>query len=332
MISDKKFDRIASRIRNTGNTLVTAHIRADGDAIASICFVSGLLRSLGKPFLAVLDDATVDPRYSFLTCFDTIRSFDTHEGTFDAETAIVLDSPTLDRTGRVANLVTACPSILCIDHHPGNGDFATDALIDPSASSTCELLTGLLEPAGITPTPDMVTALYTGIAFDTGNFRFSNTRPSTLRAAAALVDAGADPESISDRLFSRWSMLRVRAMAQVLAGMELLDNRRIAVSMLPYAFFVSHPGAARELEGLSDLAVSIEGVCVAAFLREMQPGNYKISLRARGDWDVGSVAEQFAGGGHRKAAGCQINGDYRDVIAKLVDAIRRTNPCRRQNS
>ncbi len=115
-------------------------------------------------------------------------------------------------------------------------------------------------------------------------------------------------------------------MAQVLQSIDLVLQRKVAISCLPYAFFASHPGAERELEGLSDLAISIDGVSIAAFLKELDPGVFRISLRAREIWDVGSVAEHFGGGGHRKAAGCQIAGDYSSVIEKLLAVIRHVNP------
>lgn len=320
------FTQASNVIRERTHFLVTAHVRADGDAIAAVCFMTECLRLMGKDARAILSDSNIDERYSFLPGFNSIQSHQTVAENFAAETAIVLDAPTLDRIGPVANRISRCPEIICIDHHPGNDNFAHINLIDVLSSSTCEILTILADYLECSLTPELATALYSGIVFDTGNFRFSNTSPSALRTAARLVDCGADPEIVSDRLFYRWSFLRTRAMAQVLQSIELLGHRKIGISCLSHAFFKSHPGVEHELEGFSDLAISIEGVQIAAFLKEFEPGGYKISLRSRGDWDVGSVAETFGGGGHRKAAGCHLPGDYPTVVANLMEVIYRINP------
>jgi bifunctional oligoribonuclease and PAP phosphatase NrnA len=320
------FARVSNALNNHDNFVVTAHIRADGDAIAAICFMSEMLRNSGKTVYPVLQDNIPDKKYSFLAGFDRILSCETAALPDMLQTAIVLDSPTLDRTGNASEWVTRCNHVVCIDHHPGNDGFAGINLVDTAASSTCEILAQLAKHMSLTLTSAHARILYTGILFDTGSFRFSNTTSTTLRTAAELIDQGADPESLNNQLFYKTNMTRIQAMAQTLQSITLLHSKKIAVAWLPYSFFASSPEAEHELEGFSDLAISIVGVRIAVFLKELAPLTFKASLRATGNLDVGKVAAVFKGGGHRKAAGCWIKGEYSNVRDMLLKEILRVNP------
>lgn len=320
------FRRTADRLIQAASFIVTAHERADGDAIAAVCTVSELLRRMNKRVVSVLADSRPDPRYAYLLGFDRITSADTDMPAGEWECGLILDSPTLDRIGTSRRWIESCEFHLCIDHHLDPAFPGSDHLIRPSASSTCEILSDLLHFLPVDLTPDLAESLYTGIVFDTGNFRFSNTSSHTLKTASVLVSNGADPERIAARLFYGWSMLRVRAMAQVLQSLTLFFNQQVAITLLPEAFFSSHSECDSELEGFSDLGISVSGVKIAIFFKEKRPNDYKISLRASESYDVGSVAQALGGGGHRKAAGCRWQGTFTEARDAVLSAIIRFNP------
>ena len=322
----EKYQQLAEYLKENDNYLVTAHIRADGDAIAAICFVQEALCLMGKKVHGFVSDPAADPKYSFLQGFDKIGSVNDGMPDFQPETAIILDSPTLERIGSGAELALNCTTRICIDHHLDNDDMSPYDIVDTSASSTCEMLARLIPFLDVNISKELAEILYTGIIFDTGNFRFSNTSARAFMTASALVDLGANPEKLNNRIFYDWSMNRARAKALVLQSLTLYRGKRIAITHLPVAFFDSHPGIERDMEGFSDIGVSIKGVRVAAFLKEKEPGVFKISLRATEDFDVASAAGEFGGGGHRKASGCRVEGEYNDVLEKVLDAIQKHNP------
>ncbi|HPQ40353.1 MAG TPA: bifunctional oligoribonuclease/PAP phosphatase NrnA, partial [bacterium] len=315
-----RYERFIDYLKANDHYLITAHIRADGDAIAAICAVRAILDGLDRQSHCVIADVAADSKYSFLQEFASICTL-SDPLPFEPHTALILDSPTLDRIGPETHPAYRCPVKICVDHHLGASRFSSFDLIDPNASSTCEILSRLLPDLGIPVTPALVDALYTGLVFDTGNFRFSNTTPAALTTASSLVELGANPEKTNTALFFKWSMVKVRAMAQVLQSLSLHAGRRIALTHLPAAFFGSHPHADMELEGFSDLGVSVDGVKVAVFLKERVPGVFKVSLRAVESYDVGSVARSFGGGGHRKAAGCTVEGIFSEVRDSVVSAV-----------
>ncbi len=301
--------------------LISAHIRADGDAVASVCFMLCVLRKLNKRCIAVLDDAAPDSRYEFLTGFDSIRSIQDTPLPFSPRIALLLDTPNATRLGRVSELLGSCHKIVTIDHHPRVNGFGGLELIDTSVSSTCELLAKLYEELPIPLDSEMAEALYTGILFDTGQFRFSNTGSRTLALASTMVAAGASPEKITERLFYRWSHLKAKTLGRIMTDMTLHENGTIAIMCLDHDFFRENPGGLHVLEGFSDLGISLASVKVSAFLKELEPGAFKVSLRATESYDVGRVSALFGGGGHSKASGCEIQGAYSEVVIRIVNAL-----------
>ncbi len=284
-----------------------------------------ILKRLNKNVYAVLQDGSIDMKYAFLQGFKDIRLL--HEGLppFNPRIALLLDTPSYSRLGDTGEWVRRCESIICIDHHISMGGFNGVDFIDEHASSTCELL-GLLAPRLPIPLDaNLAEILYSGIVFDTGQFRFSNTTERTHRVVATLLEAGADPEKISERIFFRWSLLRAKTMARILNEIALYHNDSIAISHLDHAYFRDNPNAWNELEGFSDLGISLDHVKFSAFLKEIHENHFKISLRATEDFDAGSVAARFGGGGHKKAAGCELTGSFEDVRSRLLTVIREVN-------
>jgi len=321
-----KYQNFADFIKANDKFLLTAHIRADGDAIGAICFLYNVLKILKKKVYPVLSDSNPDPKYAFLKGFENIHSIDDGKSDFVPQNAIILDSPTIDRTGKSADFVTSCPNRVFVDHHLKNESSNSLNLVDTSASSTCEILSRIIPYLNIPVTPELAETLYAGIIFDTGNFRFGNTSDKTLLAASALIKLGAEMIKVNKAIFYNWSLLKVKAMAQVLQSITLVRNNRIAISYIPFAYFQSNPYEDKILEGFSDLGLSIDGVRIGIFLREKETDVFKVSLRATGTFNVGSVAEQFGGGGHRKAAACKLEGTYAEVVEQLIQSIQHFNP------
>ncbi|MBN1355202.1 bifunctional oligoribonuclease/PAP phosphatase NrnA [bacterium] len=317
------FGRVMEAIKRSDGIMIATHIRADGDAIAAACFFGKLLTALGKMFRMVLDEPVPDLKYGFLDGFERFESAGDLPVEFHPDLVIILDTPTFGRLGSIAGRIPKDSFIINIDHHISNEGFGGIDIVDPEMSSTCEILVGMVRRYPEFMDGHCAEILYTGICFDTGRFRFANTRSGTFRAAAYLVENGARPDRISENLFYGWSHLRARILGKILSGMQLEKNGRIVVLKLENDFFRENPDGWQELEGVSDLGVSLKGAEVSLFLKEIDPGRYKVSLRSTGKWDVGRAASYFGGGGHPMAAGCELTGDYEPTVRKLIRAVER---------
>lgn len=314
--------QLVEALRKNDDYLVTTHARADGDAVGAVCAVVLALDRMGKRSRVILDDAYPDPKYTFLaptSRFTCIEDLDRRQ--VIPRWALVVDAPSPDRLGRVAAILPPKERILVVDHHATSEPFGGLHLKRAGASSTCEILFGIIRLLGIPVDRELATCLYVGIAFDTNRFGFSNTTPESLEIAARLVRAGVDPEAVSDRVFNERSERSLHLLQAVLATLVVEANGLLASMILPHRVFAAQGGRWEDLEGFVDFAISIRGVMVAAFYKELQPGQVRISFRSRGGFSVMSIARQLGGGGHEMAAGCQVNGEINDVRRRVNSLI-----------
>lgn len=299
--------------------LLASHVGADADAVASCLALQRLLRLRGKRARIVLAESPA-PRYRFLAGVDTIAVHADGDAP-PAAWAVVLDAPSLARTGPVAARVGPHTRVLNLDHHPDNQRFGTVNLAPAEVSSTCELVYHLAVTMGLAIDAETAAALYTGIVFDTGGFRFSLTTATTLEVGAALVRAGADLDDIAQRLFSSKPLAELLQLRSALCTLALHAGDRVAVMYLDHAAM-----AAGDPEEVVNYGLMVEGVQVAVLVRENEPGRHRVSLRSRAAVDVGQVAAQFGGGGHRRAAGCRLEAPREVVVAQLLAAIEPRLP------
>lgn len=322
---DPELSAIIEWLRDKGSDhfLVASHVNPDGDGLASMLACGRMLRRLGKQVWLVAD-GFLSPRYAYLPQIEAVVPYrEGLEAEWPVANVITVDVPTMSRLERVARLVPHDATILKIDHHPSDDHFGRFNYVDTDVSSTAELVYRLCVGLAIPFDSALGTWIYTGIAFDTGRFRFSSTTANALIIAGEMVRVGANPQRIAEQLFYEYRPTTLSLLAATLQSLECFLNGRVAVLALEY----SQLGQARyrdeDADGFVDYAVSLQGVEVALFLREHEPGQIRVSLRAKHDFDVRAVAEAFGGGGHRKAAGARMSGSIQEVRARLVAEIQQ---------
>jgi phosphoesterase RecJ-like protein len=307
---------IVAALRMYDNFLISTHVNADGDAISAILVCAAILKKLGKAHRIVVHDPVPDERYRFLPGFGEIHSFEQTSDPGPANVLLALDAPTMDRIGDATRLLPEDASALVIDHHESNELFGEVNFVRAEASSTCELLYEVISELKLPFDEGMATCLYTGIAFDTGGFRFSNTSGEALRIAAEMVDRGAQPDRIADAVFHRRSYEATKRLGLALNAIELHLNGKVSAIYLP-------GDRSKDTEGFINYALFIDGVEVAFFIKEEEQDRFRVSFRSKNQIDVNRIAGRFGGGGHRKAAGCQISGQMAEVKALVLEEIAR---------
>ena len=213
--------------------------------------------------------------------------------------------------------------VACVDHHVQSGELpAGPRYVDTSAAATGELV---YQIAAANEWPLSVAAargLYVAILTDTGGFRFSNTSPRTLRTAAALLEAGLDPEAIYLDVYANAPEGRPRLFAEALQTLVVEPEFGLAWVTVPPGAMERHRVGADDLEGVVEFPRSIEGVRMALLFRPISGGRVKVSLRSVGSVDVAAFAREFGGGGHTKAAGLSLPGDLGQVQETVLTAAR----------
>ena len=199
----------------------------------------------------------------------------------------------------------------------------TDIKLDPGAAAACEFLLDVIVDMGVTITPQIANCLYTGIATDTGCFKFASTTPRTHMAAARVMEAGADVEKLNARLFESRSHARITAERMAMESLEYYFNDLCAVICLTWDQIESSGVAGAELEDLTSLPRSIEGVEVGLTYRQQRDGSFRISVRTSGNIDACNIARRLGGGGHARAAGCEISGNLDNAKHAVLEEVRK---------
>ncbi len=320
-VADAK--KIIKFIEANNNFLVSAHVNADGDAIASIIAIGLLLTHMDKNYHMILHDQKIDTRFNYMNGFDKLICYDSH-AKYNIESAIILDVPGTHRLGDVADLLPERSQIAKIDHHPTEENFAAVNMVDEHASSTTHLIYEVLEHYDVPLNRDYANAIYTGIVYDTGRFSFSNTTARDMYIGGKMIALGVDPAEINNRLFFENSYNALRTIGQGLANLESYFDGAVNIIYLDYkAMNTEHQG---EIEELANYSVAIRGGKVGLFIREVKPGFHKVSFRSKDNVDVNQVAKAFDGGGHARAAGCRIEGTKDEVIKRLLAELKNHFP------
>mgnify|MGYP000857148401 FL=1 len=304
-------DDAVQMLRDAQTVVLTSHIRPDGDAIGSTLGLMHVLRAQGKEVRILIDDEI--PRiFSILPGVDQIeRPIESQRYTADL---LVVCDVELGRTGASVSAVDAV-HLLNIDHHVTNDEKAEHLCLNPKAAATCEIVYDLVRILGVMPMLDAAVCLYTGMATDTGFFRFSNTTPHTMRAAADLLEIGVKPNIVSTAMEMK-SYDEVMAQVRAIRNLEMFFDGRVA------AVFIDEERA-REVtttEGLLDELRVIEGTQIVFFMKWLEKDTYRISMRSKGT-NVSRIAQKFDGGGHIRAAGCTIHAPFAEARTAILDAI-----------
>ncbi len=311
-------DRVVDELRAGDRFLLTTHEGPDGDALGSLLAMHHVLRQIGKDsvmFLAA-KEFPLAIEYRFLPLEEVF-----HEPPADVvdRTLVFLDCGNIDRMP-VGFLRREGARRINIDHHHDNTRFGGINLVDTEASCTAEIVLEVAKRLGAEITAEIAQALYVGLITDTGKFMYENTRPSSHRMAAELIEAGVDVNDIYQRLYERVPLEKWRLTGRALEKIERFDDGRFAVTYISAEDYADTGAGEVHTEGIIDFVRALEGVEVAAMIRDKTDGGNaarKVSLRSN-DVDVSAIARVHGGGGHRRAAGFGSDLAY----AELVEFLR----------
>ena len=300
----------AAKLSAAQKIIITAHTNPDGDAIGSSLGLMHYLQGLGKEVQVLIDD-DIPAIFDILPGYEHIGK--PEEGqSIDADLLVALDV-SLDRIGLVKDVVKA--PVLNIDHHITN-DAAADMLyLDGTCAATAEIIYQIVKQMQGTFSRECAMCLYTGLATDSGWFRYSNTTPATMRAGAELLETGVEPNIISEAL-ERKPYESVKSLADAMQHIEMFHDGRAVGVFLDFATIEK----LESTEGLIDMIRVIDGAEIAVVLKEKEKDTCRVSMRSKG-LDVTTIATKFGGGGHVRAAGCAIKKPFAEAKAELLAAI-----------
>ena len=311
--------RLITAFKKEQYFLLATHIGPDGDALGSCLALGEALASFGKTVF-FFDRDPVPEYYRFMPGHDKFRSA---LGKFPAKSPLMVlldcNSPERAALDGYAFRKTAV-----IDHHETESDFGDVRWVERSAAATGLMVFNLIKALKVPLTKSMATNLYAAIAVDTGTFRYRNTDPDVLRAAAELVEAGARPGAIAEYLYESWKQNRFNLLTLSLGTLEIHD--RIAIMHVTKEMFRQTATGEADTENFANLPRSIDSIMISVLIREMKDGRWKVSMRSKGRVNVATIAAVHGGGGHCNAAGFTMTTDLAKVKKTVLRAGRGILP------
>jgi phosphoesterase RecJ-like protein len=318
--------QIEKVIKTAKRAAIFTHMRPDGDAIGGSLALSFALEKVGVQ-TQIYVETEVPKTLSFLPGVDKIRRFPQEE--FDL--LIMLDCADETRLGALHDDFLRAKrkqiSTINIDHHPSNTGYARYVCCDGALPAAAQLVLQVVQAMGVELDESIANCLYTGLMTDTGCFKYSATTAQTHIAAAQLLEAGAWHDFIANRFFMSKSRKTIALEKHALNTLEYFFEDRCAVIELPLELLASLDAKPSDVEGVSAMPRTIEGVDVGITIRQLSENAFKVSIRTNEKANANEIAAGLGGGGHTKAAGCEVMGSMETVKNAILREVE-TALCR----
>lgn len=302
-------------LKGCEDAVILTHQSPDGDCIGAGFALKDLLEALRKRSRVLCSDE-FPKRYDFMTSVGSGEEF-------EPKTVIAVDIADPQLMGNLRETYGNKVQ-LCIDHHISNVGYAEKTLLNAGASATCELIYELADAMKIQMSDHCAACIYTGIATDTGCFKYECTTARCHEIAAELMKSHKlKYAKINREMFDVKSIGRLKMERIVTDLMEYyLDNRLTMICITSDILNEQHVDA-NDLDGCASIPLQVEGVEVGVTIKEKSENEYKVSMRSANDVNVSAICQTLGGGGHIKAAGCLVKGTLEEVKAAVVEAVRK---------
>jgi len=308
--------RILAALEEHDGFVVVGHRDPDGDSLGSSLALGLALQARGKKAIVISADPLFAGYARLPNAEQVVITKTAPEG---YPVAVLMECNGVERTG-VSGLDGRL--IINIDHHANNPEFGDVDWVDPGVAATGVMVYRLLREMGADVTPEIATHIYVAILTDTGSFHYSNTDAEAFRVSAELLEAGADPAFVAEAMYENVQADKVRLLGAALGSLTYESGDKLAWMVLRHGELFA-ASADPDTEGIVNQAKAVDGVAVAVLFKEVAADRFRASLRSDGTVDVAAIAGVFMGGGHPRAAGCMIEGDFETARDTLLNAVRQ---------
>ena len=302
----------AEFLREGDNYIIVTHRRPDGDTLGSAAGLCHALRRMGKK-------AWLFPNPEITETFlPYVREYLAGEDCrFSTAVAADVAEESLFCRGWSGGID------LWIDHHPLRGAPRDNAVVWSHKASCGEIIMELIESLCGNIAKEEADLLYMAVSTDTGCFVYDNTTAETHRAAARLLDAGADLPALNKPLFRYKSRARIVLEGLICSGLRVCRDDTVSVAVVTLDMLRRSGATEDDYSDLASLAGMVRGNRVAVTVRELSedPPKSKVSLRTDGEIDASKVCALFGGGGHKMASGCELDCSPEETVERVLSAI-----------
>lgn len=309
-------------IKASKNILIISHLNPDGDTLGSMCGLYSGIKDNFKKKADMLVMSKVPAIYEFLPYIKEAKHISEFDNSREYDLVINVDVASYDRMCDAAVFFERAAYTVNLDHHKTNESYAKLNFVEADASSTGEVLYGIMKDMDWSVNLDTAVCLYTAILTDTGSFRFDNTSPRALNFASELVEKGVKPSQIYKYCYESNSKELVMFQAYCISKAVFEDDNKIVYTIVYKKDMEKFNAGEDCTEGLTERLRAIITTEVAFVVKQLNANTSKISMRSK-NIDVAEICSVFGGGGHKLAAGCVIKANPQDAVKKLLEEIRK---------
>ena len=302
-------EKCARILKEKDNILILTHAQPDGDTLGCGFGLCRALLKMGKKARVICADE-IPKKYDYL-----YKDIDMPE--FEEEYIVAVDVATEHLLGGLCDKYSGKIN-LCIDHHTSNTNYAEQLLLNADAAAAAETVFKVIKAMHVEFDKHIADCLFTGITTDTGCFRYASATSNTYRAAAELIDLGAENGIINRVMFETKTKTYAALERLAIEGMEFYSNDRICVITITQDMYRRSGSNEQETEAIAPLTRQTEGVEIGLTIREKSDGSCKCSLRTYESVDASKLAKAFGGGGHKQAAACKFDCSVDEAKAMLL--------------
>lgn len=325
------FNEITKLLEKNNSFLITSHKNIDGDAIGSELALYFILKKLNKKPIILNQDRL--PRiYNFLPDSDKVHCLeDNYINIKNIDVGIIVDCSNFERIEETHKIFKNIKNIINIDHHNSNENYGDLNYIDSSASSVGEIIYDLIKFINLDLLDEKIsTCLYTAIITDTGSFRYSNVSSKTFSVVSDLASQGIKPNLIADNIYNRNTYSGLKLLGKALLTLEVDESNYVSWLTITRDMLNNTEANDEEVEGIIDMARTLENTEVSILFRETKDNKIKVSFRSKGDFNVNKFAGKFNGGGHPNSSGCVCSGKIAEVKEKILSELfKKSNFCKK---
>lgn len=318
------FRKLDEFISKNDKFIVSTHQSPDADGIgAEIAFVN-LLKELGKETIIVNSDPTPE-NLLFMDIDDEINVITNGyeiPDNIDEYAQFVLDTNDYDNIGKAYDLLrNRVKDLFIIDHHEGKVDELHENHIKVAVSSTAEIIYFIIKHFNKKINFRVAQAIFTGMVFDTGSFKYPKTSADTYRIAAECLDLNVKPPKIHEYLYENNTLSSFKLRSEILSSIEVFHGGKLVAMKLTPEMIKDTGSSFEEGEPAINLPLTVKGVSASLLVKHDGIGPVKVSMRTKGDYNVAEIAIANNGGGHKNAAGYQsklsFDKTYKQALKNL---------------
>ncbi len=310
--------QIFEEIKRAESIVILTHENPDGDAVGTSLALYNALINYGKGKVDLIIPEC-PKTFMFLPNADQIKESSEIE---NYDLAIGIDCSSINMLCRGHKYFETADSTIVIDHHDTNTMYGDLNFVNPDSPACAEVMIVALNSFNMAITKEIGSCLLAGIITDTGGFKYQGVTAETFEFVADLMKKGVNVSEIYRKVLQVKTRSAYELFRAANNRLELLNDGKIAYTYVTEEDYEKFNTTFGDHEGIVDIGRDIEGVEVSIFVRPIKNRGLKVSLRSNNKVNVDEIALLYGGGGHQKAAGFSIDGDFESIKQRVIQEIR----------